>query len=185
MGHLIRDYARIYERRHDDEWYEKHLEGIAHLDPEWQKEHKKQLAPGVKYSIKVDAAIHEFNDFINGIKREKKRYPTFSEFVLNAIKERGMSSKEFYIEARMDRKLFSAIKTNPEYQPKKETAVACCFALKLSLDDAEILLQCAGYSLSLSIQWDRVVYYCLREAITDIDDVNELLYELDEKLIRQ
>jgi hypothetical protein len=123
--------------------------------------------------------------FLDYLKENENRCPTFSEFVVNAIKERGMENKEFYIAAKMDRKLFSAIKNDVDYKPKKETAVACCFALKLSLDDAKLLLECAGYSLSMAIQWDRVVYYCLREGITDIADVNEFLYDLDEKLIRQ
>ncbi len=185
MKHSIKEYARIYERRHEDEWYEKAFEGIRRLSPEWKRDHEPSKSSGIRYSIQVPAKLHEFEDFIKYIEEHEQRYPTFSEFVMRAIEERGMKPKEFYTAAKMDRKLFSAMKTNVDYQPKKETAVACCLALKLSLDDAEILLRCAGYSLSMSIQWDRVVYYCIREEITDIADVNELLYELDEKLIRQ
>ena len=172
------------ERRHDDEWYEKAIAGIQRLSPEWKKEHAGDAASR-RYSIQVPEVIHEFDDFNNYLLEHEDRYPTFSEYITRGIAERGLTPNEFYISAKMDRKLFSAIKTNVNYQPKKETAVACAFALKLSLKDAEDLLQSAGYSLSMSIQWNRVVYYCLREGITDIADVNELLYELDEKLIRQ
>lgn len=185
MNQSISKYANILKRRHEPEWYEKAYKEIAHLDPEWRKAHVSVVPPGVKLSISVPPEIHEFEAFLDYLKENEDRCPTFSEYVMNAIKERGMENKEFYISAKMDRKLFSAIKNNKDYQPKKETAVACCFALKLSLDDAKLLLECAGYSLSMAIQWDRVVYYCFREGITDIADVNEFLYDLDEKLIRQ
>ena len=185
MDQSISKYANILKHRHEPEWYEKAIKEITRLDPEWRKAHASPVPSGVKLSISVPHEIHEFEDFIKYLEENENRCPTFSEFVVNAIKERGMENKEFYIAAKMDRKLFSAIKNNVDYKPKKETAVACCFALKLSLDDAKLLLECAGYSLSMAIQWDRVVYYCLREGITDLSDVNELLYELDEKLIRQ
>lgn len=183
----IRDRIKMFKhhRNHNEEWYEKALTGIRKLDPKWQKENADPVSSGIRYSINIPERIHEFEDFIEYIEHNENRMPTFSEFVMRAISERGMENKEFYVSAKMDRKLFSAIKNNVNYQPKKETAVACCFALKLTLDDAKYLLQCAGYSLSMSIQWDRVVYYCLKEKIYDLSDVNELMYELDEKLIRQ
>lgn len=99
------------------------------------------------------------------------------------IEQKGMSAPEFYNAAFIDRKLFSAIKNNEYYQPSKETAVACCFGLKLSLRASEELLRTAGYSLSLSIPWDRVIYYCLGHNIKDLNDVNELLYYMGEKCI--
>ena len=74
-------------------------------------------------------------------------------------------------------------KNNEYYQPSKETAVACCFGLKLSLRASEELLRTAGYSLSLSIPWDRVIYYCLGHNIKNLNDVNELLYYMGEKCI--
>lgn len=170
---------------HDEEWYKKHLEGIQKLDPKWRKENIEPVTSGIKYSIKVEKAVREFKEFEENVIREENRPPTFSEFILEGIQKRGLSPKEFYLTAKMDRKLFSAIKTNKDYKPKKETAVACCFALGLSIDDAEWALSLAGFYLSMSIQWDRVVYYCFKEGITEISDVNDLLYELGKKLIRQ
>ena len=116
--------------------------------------------------------------------KDELKTPTFQEMLFTCIDRKGLSNQEFYQAALIDRKLFSAIKNNPDYQPKKETAVACCFGLKLCLADAEKLLELAGYILSTSIGWDRVIYYCLKMGITDIDVVNELLYEEGEKCIR-
>lgn len=109
---------------------------------------------------------------------------TFQEKLMSFISEKGMTNQQFYKAALLDRKLFSAINTNPNYQPKKETAVACCLGLKLDINETKDLLRLAGYSLSLSITWDKIVYYCIDNHIFDIDIINELLYAEGEKCIR-
>lgn len=109
---------------------------------------------------------------------------TFQEKLMSFISEKGMTNQQFYKAALLDRKLFSAINTNPNYQPKKETAVACCLGLKLDINETKDLLRLAGYSLSLSITWDKIVYYCIDNNIFDIDIINELLYAEGEKCIR-
>ncbi|SES91385.1 hypothetical protein SAMN02910413_1230 [Pseudobutyrivibrio sp. C4] len=109
--------------------------------------------------------------------------PTFQEQLLKLIGDKGLTNVEFYNAAWIDRKLFSAINGNKYYKPKKETAVACCFGLKLSLWEAEKLLKAAGYALSDSILWDRIIKYCLQHDINRIEQVNQILDEMDEKCI--
>lgn len=182
---FLRGYLLMDKKRHEEEWYKMHLGAIQRLDPEWRREHPVTEGSGIGYSISIPDTLVSFGEFEDDLIRSDKRYPTFSEYILEGIRQRGMTPKEFYSTAKIDRKLFSTIKTKKDYQPKKETAVACCLALGLNSTYADKVLYAAGYSLSMSIQWDRVVCYCLMEGITDIDDVNELLYELGEKLIRQ
>ncbi|MDO4755533.1 MAG: hypothetical protein Q4A54_04250 [Parabacteroides sp.] len=132
--------------------------------------------PNVRFSIsEVRPAFDSWNNSVSG--------KTFSEELISCIGNKGLKNQDFYKAALIDRKLFSAIKNNRFYKPKKETAVACCFGLKLSLDDSKRLLERAGYSLSLAIPWDRIVYYCLDNKIYDLDIVNEILYEENEKCI--
>lgn len=109
--------------------------------------------------------------------------PTFQEQLLKLIGDKGLTNVEFYNAAWIDRKLFSAINGNKFYKPKKETAVACCFGLKLSLWEAEKLLKAAGYALSDSILWDRIIKYCLQHDINRIEQVNQILDEMGEKCI--
>ncbi len=109
--------------------------------------------------------------------------PTFQEQLLKLIGDKGLTNVEFYNAAWIDRKLFSAINGNKYYKPKKETAVACCFGLKLSLWEAEKLLKAAGYALSDSILWDRIIKYCLQHDINRIEQVNQILDEMGEKCI--
>lgn len=168
-------FFKSRKKQHTKEWIQEQLIGIDALEHE--KQPKASQSDFVAFSLDVDT--HDFDDWQKEVKQ-----PTFQEKLLSHIIKKGMKNSEFYKAAYIDRKLFSAIYNDKNYQPKKETAVACCLGLRLKLSEAEKLLSLAGYSLSLSILWDRVVYYCIDNGITDIDAVNELLDELGEKCIR-
>ncbi len=155
--------------KYSKEWFQNALDEIDTLEP------KKQERPAIQYSSRIDFDLWEEN-----IEQSK----TFQEKLKEFISEKGMTNTDFYKAARIDRKLFSAMNTNTMYKPKKETVAACCFGLKLSLSEAEDLLGAAGYYLSLSIPWDRVIYYCLKNEIYDIDIVNDLLEAKGERGIR-
>lgn len=176
------------------EQVERAKRGISKLDPNYKE-------PVMRCSLNVDGS-RDVRCSINverKISRNCSKYvqeteefwewenshmePTFQELLLELIALKGYSNKDFYKAAGIDRKLFSAMKNNVNYRPKKETAVACCFGVKAYKDEAIMLLNAAGYSLSMSIPWDRVIYYCLNEEITELDHVNQLLYEVGEKCI--
>jgi len=88
-----------------------------------------------------------------------------------------------YKRAGVDRKLFSKIRSNPSYKPKKTTAVAFCMALELSFDEACELLRKAGYALSRSSKFDVIVEYFLTHRRYDLNELNIALYEYDQPVI--
>ena len=102
---------------------------------------------------------------------------TFSERLLRLIDESGMTDVEAYKRARIDRKLFSKIRTDKNYHPKIRVVYAFIFVLHLNLDDARDLLASAGYSISPAHEYDLAMQYCIEEGF-DIDTVNEILYAL-------
>ncbi len=153
------------------EWVEANIEEIEKTNPDSEK------YVSIRYSLNVDA-ITKYEDWVKSLNVE-----TFQEQLMALIDHAGMTNQKFYTKAHIDRKLFSAINNNREYHPSKSTAVACCLALDLNLFKSGTLLEAAGYKLSINIPWDRVIIYCLRNAIFDIDDVNELLYAYGEKCI--
>lgn len=105
--------------------------------------------------------------------------PTFSQMLFKFIKQQGISETECYKNANIDRRLFSKIRSDDNYKPKKDTVLAIIIGLKLNLDDAETLLECAGYSLSHSIRRDVVIEFIIKKQIYDINIVNEVLYSLE------
>lgn len=154
----------------------------------------KTVDPEVRYSVRtVDPEPHfSLNTqpqslmYANGQLSwaDPGRSPiTFAMRVKRYMESKRLKPAELCERVLMDRRLFSKLNTDLSYRPSKETAVAFCIGLRLSLSEAESLLQSAGYSLSNSIKYDVIVRYLLDQQIYDIDDVNAVLYKFGEKCI--
>ena len=107
----------------------------------------------------------------------------FSKTLLRLIDEKGMTDVQCYKRANIDRKLFSKIRSDPQYKPSKTTAIAFALALELTLPEAQSLLARAGYTLSHSYLADIVVEACIQKGIFNVLDVNELLFSYDQPLL--
>ena len=103
---------------------------------------------------------------------------SFNELLFKLIDRTAQKDSDVYKKARIDRRLFSKIRSSKKYVPCKKTVIALCLALELSRDDADALLSSAGYSLSRSEEYDLAITFCLSRQIFDFDDINEMLYEL-------
>ena len=108
---------------------------------------------------------------------------TFQEKLLRMIDERGLTDVEVYKRANIDRKLFSKIRCNPEYHPRKETVLALAAALHLNLDETRDLLQRAGKALSPADKADVIVQFCIENEVYDIYEINALLFMYDQPLL--
>ena len=102
---------------------------------------------------------------------------TFQQRLLRLIDERGLTDTSVYKKANIDRKLFSKIRCNEDYKPKKKTAVALAIALELDIDDMKDLLARAEIALSPSNKFDLIIEYFISHREYNVYKINLALFQ--------
>ena len=166
-----------------DQYYEKPLPPVSLFDP----------SSGVKFSLRATTkpkleegekgAEEPFSLIPPDWLMDQVENHTFANKLSDYIAQKGMRDPAVYKAANMDRRLFSKIMTDYGYQPSKDSVLALAFALKLTPDEANDLLEGAGYTLSHSIRRDVVIEYFFRSKIYRLTDINIVLDQLGLKMI--
>ena len=108
---------------------------------------------------------------------------SFHDMLFLRIDMSGMTDVEVYKRANVDRKLFSKIRSNPGYHPRKQTVLALAIALKLNIDDTIDLLARAEYALSPGNKGDLIVKYFIERGVFDIMTINFALEEYGQTIL--
>ena len=132
----------------------------------------------VSFDIKEPTPDYgSINDFI------QESDDVLQDNIRNLILSKQLDEVEVYKKADVDRKLFSKIRTQPDYHPNKNTLLKLCLAMNLNTDETENLLKSAGYSLSKSMRSDLILRYCFGHKVFDVITVNQILDHYGEKVI--
>lgn len=118
--------------------------------------------------FEIDRAIYE---------RMKHLSDTFSEYFVYLVESKGMTHKDVYKRALIDKKAYSKIKNNPHAHPKKFTAMCLCMGAMLNIDETIDLLARAGYALSPCDKTDIIFRYFIEKEIYDMTELDIQLEE--------
>lgn len=182
----IRQYIDDAYAKLRDDSDRRPLMGAAVMNDEAPAKHKKKSIFSRRKSSEAAGSVPcEIAEEASAEDYFSMRDESFSQSLLRLIDERGMTDVEAYKRANIDRKLFSKIRSDVHYKPKKQTAVAFAVALKLNIRETEELLSKAGYALSNSLDFDLIIRYHIAHGIYDIFEINEALFKFDQTLLGQ
>ncbi|MCI8291637.1 MAG: hypothetical protein HFJ25_05270 [Clostridia bacterium] len=136
-----------------------------------------------QYNSTLNEPFEEYT-ITNNILNIKKSEKTFNETIFNYIDKSNFSDVEIYKKAYIDRRLFSKIKSNSNYHPAFGTITLLALALELSTIEYEKLLKSASYSLPQNSYINITLKYCFDNNIYNINDVNNLIYNVSNKQIK-
>ena len=161
-----------------------HTKGLYQFErSSWKEDRlKNRIAPRkmiLARSAVLSGSEHdEIGEYI-----ESQQKPSFSRTLMMFIDERNERDSDVYRRARIDRRLFSKIRSDEGYHPSQDTVISLALALRLSRGEADTLLETAGYALSKSRLSDLVVAFCIEREIFNVCDVNMILDHLNLPLI--
>ncbi len=115
----------------------------------------------------------------------KKSEKSFNELLFEYIDKFKINEVELYKKANIDRRIFSKIRSNIDYHPSFGTVTLLALALNLPSNDYENLLKSASYSLPQNSYINIALKYCFDEKVYDINRVDEILYGVCGRQIKE
>ena len=108
---------------------------------------------------------------------------SFAVRLLKLIDLKGMDDVACYKRANVSKQTWYKIMNDKSYKPNKKTVLSFAFALNLSLDETQELLESVGFILSRSSLFDVIIMYCLENGIYDMWEIDSVLFKYDQETL--
>lgn len=125
---------------------------------------RQNMVPDHAFDSEIENALQEMED-------------SFSDKLLELIRNSGKTEVDVYSKAEVSRKVFSKIRSDKNYKPNKKTAISFAIALELPIEEAQDLLSRAGYTLTRSSEFDIAILCFLEHELYDLQTINSTLFQ--------
>ena len=199
---VLRKKIRIYQDAfagNDSPYATKQMRGVsnAYLERLLNPEYYEKLASRINQlyfindsdELYVEDSIQFETSDLYHLRPLVPRAPSFKEVLIDFIEKSGMTDVQVYKASRVSRDKFNHIfngrkgkkknvaNNNDSVGVSRRTIMQLCLGLRLSYEDALILMESAGCHFKLSEDTDRVVLTFLQDGLYDMDEVNMELYD--------
>lgn len=169
--------------------FEKEKESVHRLGTFSLKSKLKNIFYDESYECEEAEVREEFQSYkksvasVEDFLKINDKYNDFQTMLFKMIDERNLKDSDVYNKVNIDRRLFSKIRSDKNYHPSKETIILLGLSLELSEEEITLLLDSASYSLPKNNYFDLIIRFCFINKVYNINEVNELLYDYDCKLL--
>lgn len=169
--------------------FEKEKESVHRLGTFSLKSKLKNIFYDESYEDEEPEVREEFQSYkksstsVEDFLKINDKYNDFQTMLFEMIDERNLKDSDVYNKVNIDRRLFSKIRSDKNYHPSKETIILLGLSLELSEEEITLLLDSASYSLPKNNYFDLIIRFCFINKVYNINEVNELLYDYDCKLL--
>ncbi len=108
---------------------------------------------------------------------------SFGDRLFRLIDEKGYNDSEVYKRANVDRRVVSRLRQEPDKNITKNTALALAVGLRLSVEETKEFIELAGWGLSPSKKYDRIIRYFIENGNYDMTEINEALFKYTKKTL--
>lgn len=159
----------------DDRYYLAHSDNAEDIDyilnnAELQQNEKSD---SVSEKSKNSKSIEDY------IRLDKK----FAYKLYDLIELKNMSTVECYKKANVSKQTWHKIETDKTYKPNKKTVISFAIALRLTIEETQMLLKTVGFVLSESNLFDVIIMYCIENSIYDVFEIDSILFKYDQETL--
>lgn len=131
---------------------------------------RRAITMNLKMSLARDQRYEEIGHRLGQLK-------PFIDYIYDEIIHQYHTASAFYTQCNISRQVYSQMQQD-NYDPKLETVYKIMIGLRMSLLDAVVLMENAGYTFTYKTNLQLVIIFCIVNQIYTTQQVDSLLVEM-------